>query len=190
MIDHQQFTVDDQIFLPLVFFVSIYGIHLALKNWFYTLGGLLLYILVVGFSESWWIGLIAGVVAVILAEVAYSIKSVSTKLRERDSSECLHEYVFHLLIVPVIVWLLPEIIVPETNYPVGIILAALLWGFVWQLSWNIDFYDRGTQYFLVWGFVIVLVFLLSFILYQVLHGTWIAIAITTVISLILYYLIY
>lgn len=72
-----------------------------------------------------------------------------------------HQLVIHALYTPAVFILFCSMVVPQTNFPVGILLSGLLWSLGWLMSTVEDLLCRSRHFYSVWATPIVISVLLA-----------------------------
>lgn len=158
MFDHLQ--VDDSkvqeiasTYMATALFAICYEIQLCVGN--ACLSAFLLSLLVVGMQLSTEVG-VCGALGVLLGLlvrlcVRFNIDSLWRRL---DATP--HQLVIHALYTPAVFMLFSGMVVPQTNFPVGILLSGLLWSLGWLVSTVEDLLCRSKHFYSVWATPIVI----------------------------------
>ena len=175
----EEWEESENVMFQIIFFVILYGTHLTFTNWFITILTFITCALVISWSGFI---LICGLFGVILAYVI-RLRFCKTKFNwKRSTNINNYEYAIQLILIPLVLIYYVNLHVPQTSYPIGIILSSLLWGLFWLISYTIDFYDNGNLYYYVWLLPCIISFSLGFFFHRTL---WISVCSSMLISLIL-----
>jgi hypothetical protein len=178
--ENNQVWLDSKIVMyQIASFIVIYGVHLTFCKWFLSL----LVFVAFSFLTTWSLEVIVcGILGFLLAVVVRIRFSEHKHKWWRKQVINNEEYAIHLILIPFILAYYITSHVPQTSYPIGIILAFLLWSLLWLISYTIDFYDNGELYYYTWLVPPLTAFVFGFFFYKTL---WISVLISVGISLIL-----
>jgi len=160
-------------------FIVMYGVHLTFCKWFLSL----LVFVVFSFLTTWSFEvIICGIFGFLLAVVVRVRFSKHKSKWWRKQVINNEEYAIHLIAIPFVLGYYISSHVPQTSYPIGVVLAFLLWSLLWLISYTIDFYDNGDLYYYAWLIPPLITFVSGFFFYKTL---WVSVLISIGVSLIL-----